>query len=146
MKGFFPSLITICKMAWDLDESAFVAFWEVTLKLLPYYIRSRNSSAEHMYFSSIPITLILLFLSSIIFNSVRLFSKSYSFPQYISKKETKTCKFWKFGCIDFNVHDLNSGRFIELQGSTIQELPSQYRLSWCRSCQIQFGHMQNMKL
>lgn len=33
---FFPSLIIICRIAWEREESAFVAFWEVTLKLLPY--------------------------------------------------------------------------------------------------------------
>lgn len=68
VKVFFPFFIIICKMAWERDESAFVAFCDVTLKLLPYSMTSRNYCAEHIYFYYIPITLILLCLSSLIFN------------------------------------------------------------------------------
>lgn len=78
---FLPSFTTICSIAWERDESAFVAFWDVTLKLLPYSITSRNSSAEQIYFYSMPITLILLFLSSMILSSLRLFKRSKSLPQ-----------------------------------------------------------------
>lgn len=50
-------------MACDRDESLLVAFWEVTLKLLPYSMTSMNSFALQMSFSSMPITFMFCFLS-----------------------------------------------------------------------------------
>ena len=60
---FFPSLRMICMIAWDLEESALVAFWEVTRRVLPTSMTSKNSWGELMGTSSMPMMLILLFLS-----------------------------------------------------------------------------------
>jgi hypothetical protein len=39
---FLPSLRWICIIAWEREESALVAFWEVILKALPSSIMSKN--------------------------------------------------------------------------------------------------------
>ena len=81
VKSFFSCLREICRMACEREESALVAFWEVTLKLLPYSMTSMNSCALQISFSSMPITLMFCFLSYRIFSSARWFSRSYSRPQ-----------------------------------------------------------------
>lgn len=66
VKTFLPYFTVICKMACEREDSEFVAFCEVILKVLPNSITSMNSPAEQIYFSSIPIILILFLLSYLI--------------------------------------------------------------------------------
>lgn len=62
--SFLPSLRDICKMAWDLEESAFAEFCEVTLCWLPWARYSMNSWLEERLASSRPMMLMLFLLSS----------------------------------------------------------------------------------
>lgn len=80
-KVFFPSFKEIWRIACEREDSELAEFCEVTLWALPAFTSSRNCSHDVTCVYSTPIILILLFLSYRIFSSLRLFSKSNSFPQ-----------------------------------------------------------------
>lgn len=89
LKRFIPyillaSLIFICKIAWDLEDSLLALFYPVTLSPVPYAIIYISYSEEVTRFSYNPTIFTSYLESSLGTKIVLLFNKSNNFPQYIS--------------------------------------------------------------